>query len=172
MGDFKKAMKNFMPMPPMPDGAAWEWPGKKDFDKDKAKEKWKEFKSNLGTFWGQLQDMQKSSMEASKEQWNTFFGQCMDMQESFAASLSEDVPFLPGMPLKAFVEKMKDFQEMANEHAIEQADSFFDFAMQGQQQFKAMVTETVANVETKVEEAKNEADAANAEVVDAKEVSE
>ena len=180
MFDKMNAMKGFMPMfqgmnipappiPPMPfrsmpgaSGCA----GKTD---DNKKEKWDGFKSNVETFWGQMRDMQKSSMEATKEQWNTFFGQCMEMEGSFAESLPEELPAMPGMPAvftpispKSLAEKVREFKELFNNYAVEQADSFFDFVMQGQEQIKNMAVEAVGNVEAKVEEKKEAAAAPEA----------
>ena len=155
--DKKNVMKAFVP--PMPFVAAfWAWPGKKEDDDNSkefnGKEQWENFKSNVDTFMGQMKDMQKSSMKATKDQWNTFFAQCMDMQESFATSLPEDAPtFLPISP-KEFVKKDKELREMANKFAIEQTDSFLDYAMQSQQYIKDAVSEGVKNVETKIEEKK------------------
>ena len=155
--DKKNVMKAFVP--PMPFVAAfWACPGKKEDDDNSkefnGKEQWENFKSNVDTFMGQMKDMQKSSLKATKDQWNTFFAQCMEMQESFAASLPDDAPaFLPIAP-KEFVRKDKELREMANKFAIEQTDSFLDYAMQSQQYVKDAVSEGVKNVETKIEEKK------------------
>ena len=165
-----------MPMPPMPFMPF----GKKGCEKEETKEQWGDFKSNMENFWDQIRDMQNSSMEASKEQWNTFFGQCLDMEEIFIASLPDEVPTLPWLPAwltpsmspQAFMSKVKAFQEMANEHAVEQAATFLDFCKKGQEQVKEAVTEAVENVEAKVEkeaEAKAEKEAEAAPEEPAKE---
>lgn len=173
MSNTKNAMKGFMPMfpgmnamppmppmpfmPPMPEQSFW---GGKKNDKDVIKDQWNDFKANLESYWNQLRDMQDSSTEATKEQWGKFFGQIMEMQEIFAASLPDEIPSLPWLPdffkpsmsPRAFMEKVKEFQEMANAHAVEQADSFLDFCKKGQEQAKDMVSEAVKNVEEKVEQ--------------------
>ena len=169
MSNTKNAMKGFMPMfpgmnamppmpfmPPMPEQSFW---GGKKGDKDILKDQWSDFKANLESYWNQLRDMQDSSTEATKEQWGKFFAQIMEMQEIFAASLPDEIPSLPWLPdffkpsmsPRAFMEKVKEFQEMANAHAVEQADSFLDFCKKGQEQAKGMVSEAVKNVEDKVE---------------------
>ena len=104
--------------------------------------------------------MQDSSTNATKEQWGKFFGQIMEMQEIFAASLPDEIPSLPWLPdffkpsmsPRAYMKKVKEFQEMANAYAVEQTDSFLDFCKKGQEQAKDMVSEAVKNVEDKVEQ--------------------
>ena len=171
MSNTKNAMKGFMPMfpgmnamplmpfmPPMPEQSFW---GGKKSGKGSYKEQWNEFKSNLESYWNQLRDMQDSSTAATKEQWGKFFDQIMEMQEIFTASLPDEIPSLswlpacltPSMSPRAFREKVKDFQDMANAHAVEQADSFLDFCKKGQEQAKEMVSEAMKNVEDKVEQA-------------------
>ena len=169
MSNTKNAMKGFMPMfpgmnamppmpfmPPMPEQSFW---GGKKGDKDILKDQWNDFKANLESYWNQLRDMQDSSTDATKEQWGKFFAQIMEMQEIFAASLPDEIPSLPWVPdffkpsmsPRAFMKKVKEFQEMANAHAVEQADSFLDFCKKGQEQAKDMVSEAVKKVEDKVE---------------------
>ena len=169
MSNTKNAMKGFMPMfpgmnamppmpfmPPMPDQDFW---GGKKSDKNILKDQWNDFKANLESYWNQLRDMQDSSTNATKEQWGKFFGQIMEMQEIFAASLPDEIPSLPWLPdffkptmsPRAYMKKVKEFQEMANAHAVEQTDSFLDFCKKGQEQAKDMVSEAVKKVEDKVE---------------------
>ena len=50
MGDKKKAKKEFTDF-----AAAWGWPA----DKEESKKQWKDFRSNVETFFDQLQDIQK-----------------------------------------------------------------------------------------------------------------
>lgn len=167
MSKKKNTKKGFMPkfpaLPPMPAMPAdFSWFGKK-VDKEECKDKWGDFKSNVENFWDQMRDMQNSCMDASREQWNMFFGQFLDMQEIFIAALPDETPswipaFLVPVSPRAFMEKVKAFQEMANAHAVEQADSFFDFCKQGQQQVKEAVSEAVENAETKVKEAEEAAE--------------
>ena len=135
-----------MPVPPM-----LGWFG----DMDQCKEQWEEFKTNVDSFWDQMIQMQKTSMEAWKEQWNRVFPNLMEMQEKFADSLPEELPALPGMPAvkpKKVMEKVKEFQEMANKHAMEQAEARIDFVVQSQQQAKEAVKDAVERIEEKVEE--------------------
>ena len=158
MNPFKDFMPMFQkpPMPFMPDADSWGWFGKEDGCEVDCKNKWEDFKSNMETFWEQMQNMRNSALETSKGQWNKFFAQCMEMQETFAASLPEETSSMPGMPVmspKAFMEKIKKFQEMANAHFVEQADSFFDFCKQGDQQVKEMVSEAIECAEAPAEEA-------------------
>ena len=167
MSKKKNTMKGFMPIfpgmdskppvfpfpliPPMPDPGLW---GGKKCGKDDCKEQWDEFESNMDTFWDQMRDMQTSFMDATREQWNTFFEQFLDMQETFIASLPDDAPAIFGLPTmspRAFMEKVREFQEMANEHAVEQADSFADFCKKGQKLSKEAVSEAVENAKAKAE---------------------
>jgi predicted transcriptional regulator len=125
-------------------------------DKESRKEQWKNFKSTMETFLDQVQEMQKTAMEARKEQWNKTFAQLMEMQDNFAANLPEEFPTLPGMPAspvtpKEVMNKVKDFQETVNKHAIEQADSRIEFIKKGQEQVKEIVTDAVKSVEEKAE---------------------
>ena len=139
MSKSKKTMQWPMPLLPM-----WGWFG----DVDEYKEKWEEFKSTVDTFWDQMIEMQKTSMEAWKEQWDKAFPQLMEMQDKITDNLPEELPTPPGAPVnpikpKEVMSKVREFQEMANQHAVEQADSALDFCKKGQEQVKATVTETV-----------------------------
>ena len=130
----KKMMKNLFPL-------MFDW----DWDKKEAKEEWKNFKSSLDDLWDQYQDMEKSAKKAWKEQWERFFSQFMDMQETVADNLPDKKVSLPGLPAspvspKEFVEKVKEFQETANAHAVKQADNMFDYRVQQQNQMKEMVS--------------------------------
>jgi len=147
MSQSKKPMMGFMSPMPM-----WGW----SVNMDERKEQWEDFKSTMENFWGQMQDMQKTSMDNWKEQWNKTFPQFLEMEDNFIDSLPDELPTLPGMPSspmtpKEFMDKLKEFQEMTNKHAVEQADSVFDFFMQSQQQAKAAVSDAVKNFEEKVE---------------------
>ena len=151
MGDKKKAKKE-----PADFAAMWGWPA----DKEESKKQWKDFRSNMETFFEQLQDIQKTYVEAKKEAWNKIFPKLMEMQDKFADALPEKLPTPPGMPEstvspKEIVGKVKEFQEMANKHAVEQADSVIDFAKQGQEQVKTAVTEAVDKIEEKIDEKLN-----------------
>ena len=58
---------------------------------------------------------------------------------------------------------LEDFQKMANDHLVEQADSVADFFIQGQQKAYDMVTSAMASAEARKEEAAQEADQAEEE---------
>lgn len=148
MSKSKKMMKDFMPLM-----AAWESFG----DVDACRKQWKDFRSTMDTFWDQMAEMQRTSVETWKDQWNKAFPQMMEMEDNFTASLPEELPTLPGMPAcpvkpKAVMDKVKEFQEMANKHAMEQVDSRLDFMKQTQQQAKTAVIEAVDSIEEKVDE--------------------
>lgn len=96
-------------------------------------------KTNTKTFCEQRIDMRKSSIEASRDRWNQFFEYMMSMQDSFAASLPDNEVSLPGFPSvsispKECMKQLKEFQQMANAHFMEQADSVVDFFIKGQEQ--------------------------------------
>jgi hypothetical protein len=123
-----------------------------DWDLNSYRNQWNEFKSSIDKAWDQFQEMQQKAQESWKEQWDTFFGQCIEMQKVFAESLPDEKIAAPGMPVpplspKEAVEKAVEFQKAANEQAVKQNDSLFDFHMKGQQQVKEMVTGAVKNVE-------------------------
>ena len=148
MGNSKKEMKGFKDFAEM-----WGWP----VDKEEGKKQWKDFRSNMETFFDQLQDIQKTYVEAKKEAWNKIFPKIMAMQDKFAETLPEKLPTPPGMPEspvspKEIAGKVKEFQETANKHAVEQADAVIDFAKQQQEQVKTVVTEAVDNIEKNIEE--------------------
>ena len=115
------------------------------------------FIAEVETFFDQLQDIQKTYVEAKKEAWNKIFPKIMAMQDKFAETLPEKLPTPPGMPEspvspKEIAGKVKEFQETANKHAVEQADAVIDFAKQQQEQVKTVVTEAVDNIEKNIEE--------------------
>ena len=145
MSEKKNTWNGFMPfMPP----AGW--------NKDNCKEQWKEFKSTVEKFWEQLESMQETAMANTKAQWDEFFPQLLEMEETFAASLPEVKVSLPGLPPlpapKEVAAKVKEFQETANAHAIEQKESFDAFVKKGQAQAKEAVTEAVKNIEDNLEQ--------------------
>ena len=174
----KKAFKGFMPMfqggafpmppvPPMP-FAPNGWfgaPNRKEGDNGARKDG---FKSMLKSFWMQNIDMQKSSVDNGKKQWNQLFEYILEMQETISASMPDDTSSLPfaqmfAMSPKAFMKALEDFQKMANDHLVEQADSVADFFIQGQQKAYDMVTSAMASAEARKEEAAQEADQAEEE---------
>ena len=146
MGNKKKMAKALFPLM-----YGWGW------SKSERKKEWKDFRSSMEKMWDQYQDMQKSAKDAMKEQWEKFFPKLLEMEQTFADSLPDEKPSLPGMPTapmspKEFVEKVKEFQETANKHAVEQSDNAFDFHVQGQQQVKDAVTDAVDTIEADLDE--------------------
>ena len=123
-------------MPNMRDGeGGWDWDGG-------------EVRSGMKKLWERMIDMQRSTLDASREQWSQFFEQLMELQGLFTESLPDEAPSLPGLGQlsvspKKFMEQLKEFQEMANEHLVEQADSAADFSIKGQEKLCAVIcTET------------------------------
>ena len=112
-------------------------------------------------FWEQMIDMQKSAMDSYKEQWNQFFEYMMDMEDTFAESLPDEVPSLPGFPVgqwpaispKEFMKQVKEFQEMANKHFIEQADSAADFSVKGKEKLCDIVNKALDSVKEEKKDA-------------------
>ena len=140
------------PMPPMPlmPFAPWGMAGNKNSageGDDKKKEQKENIKSTVKSVWTQKMDRKKASVDNSREQWKQFFDYMMEMQDTFTASIPDDTPYAQMLPIspKALVERWKEFQIMANEHFVEQADSFADFCIQGQQQFYDMVSTAMEN---------------------------
>ena len=150
-----------MPMPPMPFlpfGNAWSWPGQMNDANSKSMDDWESFKSNMDAFWGQMRNMHKASMESAKGQWNAFFDQCMEMEESFADSLPDEMPFFTPVSPKEYLKKEREFREMANKQAMEQADSFFDYAEKRREYVGDIVSEGVKNTTAKMREKKKNID--------------
>jgi hypothetical protein len=139
------------PMPFMP----WGWSGKKNGKKNNSKDRADQMKTGMETYWEQMRDAQKVSMDACREQWDEAFPKYMEMQESIAASLPDEVPSLPGMPSfgmspRAFMEGMNEFQKKVNEQARKHADAFCEFCMDRQEKAKTMISNTVENIENGV----------------------
>ena len=132
------------PMLPVPGMFPWGWSGRRD-KKESERDGHKEQRE---TFMEQVQEMQKSSRESTKEQWGQFFSKFLEMQENFIAMLPDGEGSMFGaISPKAFMEKVKEFQEMANDHAVEQADAVFDLYMNGQKQIRDMISETMESGE-------------------------
>ena len=153
-----------LPVPPVPFApplGAWKQTGNQDGAKDDASEKKENIKSTVKSFWTQQMDMRKSTIESNKEQWNKFFGYLMEMQDTFTASLPDDLSSLPYgqlfcMAPKDVMKRLKEFEEMANKHFMEQADSFADFCIEGEKQFYDFVSTAMDNAAKKNEEAEEE----------------
>ena len=144
------------PVPPMP-FAPWAMPANQDSVKDEGEDNTQKenIKSTLKSVWEQKNDRKKFNADTRREQWKQFFDYGMEMQDTFAASLPDDnsllPPFAQNLPVspKAFMERLKEFQIMANEHFMEQADSFNDFRVQAQQQLYDMVSSVMDNADAK-----------------------
>ena len=148
----KKDCKRWMPMFqwgmfPMP-FIPWKMPENKNNAKVEGEDcKQKEnVKSTLKSAWKQKRDRKKTTADNRREQWKRYFDYRIKMQDTFAASLPDDLsglpPFLQMLPMspRAFMEQVKEFQILANEHFIEQADSVMDFFLKGQEQFFDLVS--------------------------------
>ena len=152
------------PVPPMPNFNSWN---------NDASEACDDFNSSMMKFWKQTIEAQKSTMEGFKDQWNQFFENNMEMWDTFADSLPDEAPNLPGVPAsktasitpKKIVKRAKKFQEIANKHMVEQADTAVDFAIKGQEEAVDIVSKVVDDIKEKNEEKKAETEEA-AEVVD------
>ena len=157
-------------MPPMAFMQPWggNGSGKKDGKKKECKSEWENLKNSIEAQNEQMRNAQKMTMDAYKQQWDKAFPKMMEMQKSFAAVLPDTVPSLPGMPSlgispRAMMEKVNEFQEIVNEHAMEQAESFQDFCMKGQEQAKSIISKTVESIENQVAEAGENSEEASEE---------
>ena len=177
-GDYKMSKKNFngsmpmfqagsLPVPPlpvvpfMPFGAFGQGTDQGKVGENRQKQK-ENIKSTVKTAWMQKIDRKKTSADNGKEQWRQFFDYLMEMQETFCAALPDDTSSMPygqmlPMSPKAFMERVKDFQKMANEHFVEQADSFADFWIKGQEQLYDMVSSAMESKDARETESADEA---------------
>ena len=108
--------------------------------------------------------MQKTSEEKAKDQWNTFFDYMMGMQDTFAESLPDELPTLPGFPAlgvspKEIAKQMNELQKMAKDHAVEQTESAVEFSRKGQKKVREMVKKVKESVKEEKAEAEDEAPA-------------
>ena len=172
MGKKMKELKGMMPMlqgmmPPMPSMPGMDpfgWFGGKNKDKEEKKSQKNGFDFDTTLFWEQMIDAQKSTMDSSRDQWDQFFAHMMEMQDTFTDALPDEAPSLPSIPFlpvvvmspKAFMKKVKEFQEMANDHLTEQFDSFGDFMIQGQKQACKTYSENAEKKEKEEKEEKEE----------------
>ena len=164
---FPPMMSSSMPPMPFPYMGNGGWPMANPFDS--SVKKWMDdFSVNMQTFWNQLGDMQKSSIESSRDMTHQFFDQLIEMQKSFANSLPEEFPVLPGFPKwpispKSLIEEFNKFLQMSEKLAVAQADSFADFCLKGQEQTREMtnaVTDKVSDIRNGIaKEEKAEAEA-------------
>lgn len=167
MGKKKENMNGAMPMfqggalpvPPVR-FAPWGQAGNQEGSKD-GEDKKEKINSTMKSFWSQKIDRKKSNAENNKEQWKRFFNYMMEMQDTFTASLPDDTSSLPygqlfPMSPKEVMKRLKDFEEMANKHFEEQADSFADFCIKGQEQLYDFVTTAMDNAKARKSEASEE----------------
>ena len=164
--EFPSPVMPFMPpvpfMPPMPFLQPWGW-GEKNGSKERGNQ-WQELKKAVETQNEQLRDAQKLTMDACKEQWDKAFPKIMDMQKSFTASLPDEMPLLPGLPSvglspRKFMEKLNEFEEAFNEHAKEQAESFQNFYMQGQERARTTISKTMESIGDRLAKKREDAEA-------------
>ena len=144
MSMFPGAMPPMMPLPPMPGAFPWSWNGSSQ--RGSRGDKAQELSSNMKSFWEKSIDMQQSSFDSSKDQYGQFFTSMMDLRDSFAESLPDQMPTIPGMPPlpispKSFMKSMKEWEEMLNEYFVEQTDSWTDFYIQSARKACGMLPE-------------------------------
>ncbi|MBR3017832.1 MAG: hypothetical protein IKH57_12295 [Clostridia bacterium] len=145
MGDKKKAkkmLKAIMVLAPV-----MEW----SKDKSERKKQWKEFKANMETYWDQLQDAQKKAIEDQLEEWSKEYPQLTELEDNLNDSLPDEMPDLPDVPSSEFtlddlMGKLKEYQELTQKHAEEEASFFFNL-LQGQPQAKAAASEPAKDSE-------------------------
>ena len=63
-----KGMPGFMPLLPM-----WRWR-----ETDEYRDQWEDFKSTVDTFWDQMIEMHRTSVESWEKQWDEFFLQLIN----------------------------------------------------------------------------------------------
>ncbi len=160
------------PIPPMPSSFPWGFNANNGQQQQNPNAKTQEFTAGVKSFWEKNVDMQKATMDSTKEQFNQFFAYMMDVQDSFAASLPEQLPaVLPGIPVppvspKGIANALKEFEVLANDHIVEQADSCVDFFIQGQQKAITMIPDAPQAAETAEEPVEVEVEAEDVEVVE------
>lgn len=135
------------PKPPVP-SASW----------GMNEERVQNIKSTMKSAWEQRKDRKKETADNRRQQWQQFFDYNLKMQETFINSLPDDVsalpPFLQRLPMspKAFMERVKEFEIMANEHFMEQADSINDFFSKGKEQLTDLVSAAMEKKEKEKED--------------------
>ena len=152
MSKEKNYYNGFMPMfrggvRPRP-FAPWGMSGNTDSAKEESENNTRKenMKSAMKSALTQRNERKKSTADNRREQWMQFFDYMMKMQDTFAASLPEDTsslpPFVQMLPItpKAFMERLKKFETMANEHFLAQADSVMDFYFKRQEKFFDMIS--------------------------------
>ncbi len=122
----KDKKKAGFPMFPMPDPSDWDW----DWDFD-----WGWDMSDFKSFWGKGIDQQKSSKDAAKDQFEQFFDFFQDTMDDFVEFLPEELPWAPSWakPPKEVRKAVKEWEKMANDFFVEQADLVTDFVIKSQE---------------------------------------
>lgn len=174
----KAAAPVFPMVPPMvaamPKPFAWD----KKADDEKAEVKTpdvnlEELAADLKPYWKKSIEKQKASFAASKDQYNKFYNYMMDVQDGLIDYLPDEIPSFMGMPLmpvspKSFLKSFKEFEEIANDHFVEQSDSLADFVIKAQEQICDEIPDAVESTEEKADEKADEVVEVEAEVVEAK----
>ena len=163
--DYKKFMKMFQngafPMPPVPPMPFAPVPGNKNSTEEsedaqaRINAQKENMKSTVKSAWTQRNERRKAAADNRREQWKQNLDYMQELQNTFAASLPDEMPCAQMLPIdpKAFMEWLKEFQIMANEHFMEQVDSAMDFYFRGQEQFVDMIS---AAMDKKEEEAETD----------------
>ena len=134
MGDKKKAKKMLKAILTFAPMMGW------SKDKSERKKQWKEFKANMEKYWDQLQDAQKKAIEEQLEKWSKEYPQLEKLEDYFEDALPDELPSLPDVPSNEFslndlMDKLKEYQELTEKHAEEEASFFFSL-LQGKPQDK------------------------------------
>ena len=150
-------------MPPMPAAFPWNGNEKAQEAKESAKAKAGELAGGMKSVWEKNLDMGKATVDTTKDQYAQLFAYFMDMEDGFAEMLPEELPALFGLPVppvspKGIAKTVKEFQEMANDHFIEQADSCADFFFDAQQKAVDMVPDAPKAEEAETTEVEVESD--------------
>ncbi len=153
-GDGKMSKKKAaFPMFPMLEEFDWGWEWDWGWDKfqEKTDEKFGEFKGDAKTKWEKAIDLQKSAVDSSKDQYTQFFEYMSEMLDTFAESLPEELPWMPSWAKapKSFRKTMKEWEKMANDFFVQQADSITDFAIKSQEKACAQIPEAPEKPEEK-----------------------
>ena len=127
---FKAGSFPMPPVPPMPFAPRGRNAGQ-EIDNERTDARKDNIKSTLKSFLLQNIDLQKVSADNSRKQWNQFFDYMLEMQATFAESLPDDISSLPfgqmiAVSPKSFMKRLENFEKMANDHFVEQADSAGD----------------------------------------------
>ena len=135
-------------------------------NKGKSNKDAKGFVNDLKTIWEKSIDLQKSFNDSAKGQYIKFVDYMMDVQDTFFENLPDEAPSISGLPElgitpKSFSASFKDFEKMANDYFIEQADSFLAFAIESQEKTIELLPDLFADKDDEVIEV--EAEVENAE---------